>query len=105
MRMCVHPCVAAVHMTCAQFRFSTFVQSRTPCLGNGTIHSGLGPLTSMTSSRGSLIEILFPVIRGGVDMPTVAGMQEERLNMQEDLTQRSQRSPGGSRMILRGGSF
>lgn len=39
------------------------------------------------------------------DMGIVAGTQEEGPDMQEDLTQRSQRSPGGSRMILRGGSF
>lgn len=68
MRTCVRACIAAVHLTCAQLHFSSFVHSRTPCLGNGATHSRLRPLTSMTSSRGSLIEILFPVIRGGVKL-------------------------------------
>lgn len=29
-------------LICAQFDFCTFIQFGTPCLGNGTTHSGLG---------------------------------------------------------------
>lgn len=36
-------------LLCTQLSFSTLTQFTTPCLGNGAIHSGLGPSSSINN--------------------------------------------------------